>query len=71
MECDLWMNLVDPSEFLPNHADVCSSLRGRLFPDEREIRLDERINPSVASDDLVRSSEGKIYSRKNGHSMNC
>ncbi|KAK4021124.1 leucine-rich repeat protein soc-2 [Daphnia magna] len=57
VECDLWMNLVDPSECLPNHSDLCSYLRGRLFPDEREIRLDERNSPSVVSEDVEKSSE--------------
>lgn len=70
VECDLWMNLVDPSECLPNHSDLCSHLRGRLFPDEREIRLDERNSPSVVSEDVEKSSEGKIHCRKNKHHIN-
>ncbi|XP_057370302.1 leucine-rich repeat protein soc-2-like isoform X1 [Daphnia carinata] len=57
VECDLWMNLVDPLGCLPNHSDLCSCLRECLFPYEREIRLDERNSPSVASEDVERSSE--------------
>lgn len=70
MKCDLWMNLVEPSEFLPNHSNLCSNLRGSLFLSEKEIRIDERISPSVASEDDRDHSEGNpfiLFIEKDGH----
>jgi hypothetical protein len=55
------MNVVEPIEFLPNHTHLCSNLRGCLFLGEKEIRIDERISPSVASEEDGERSEGNLF----------
>lgn len=50
-KCDLWMNFVDPEEFLPNHSKLCENLRRCLPACEGDSRLHEQDRPIMASED--------------------
>ena len=61
VKCDLWMNMFDPEEFLPNHSQLCDRLRDCLLPVEKKHRLNERVCPSVVSDDCFIGTDGKLF----------